>query len=189
MDIVGRAKNIFLSPNTEWPVIAAEPTTVGTLYSGYIAPMTAIGPVCSLVALLMFFGGIAMGAGFIAVAFTYVLNLAATFIVAMIAQYLAPQFGGRADIVAALKLVAYSTTPAWIGGIFNLIPSLAILNLLLALYGFYLLYTGATPVVNVPQEKAVTFTVVLVIAVIVVFVITGFILSAILGGGRVGMMG
>ena len=189
MDIVARAKNILLSPNTEWPVIAAEPTTVKDLYNTYIGILTAIGPICSLIALIMFFGGAAMGAGALAVVLTYVLNLAATYVVAMIAQYLAPQFGGRADIVAALKLVAYSTTPAWIGGIFNLIPSLAILNLLLALYGFYLLYTGATPVVNVPQEKAVTFTVVLVIAVIVVFVITGFILSAIVGGGRGGMMG
>jgi hypothetical protein len=189
MDIVARAKNILLSPNTEWPVIAAEPTTVKDLYNGYIGILAAIGPICSLLALIVFFGGAAMGAGALAMVMTYVINLAATYVVALIVQLLAPQFGGRADIVGALKLVAYSYTPAWIGGVFNLIPSLAILNLLLALYGFYLLYTGATPVVNVPQEKAVTFTVVLVIAVIVVFVVTGFILNAIVGGGMTGIMG
>jgi len=189
MGIVERAKNILLSPNTEWPVIAAEQTNVGTLYNTYIGPMAAIGPVCSLLALVMFFGGMGIGAGMFGLAILYLINLAATYIVALIVQALAPQFGGRADIVGALKLVAYSYTPAWVGGFFNLIPSLAILALLLSLYGFYLFYAGATPVVNVPKEKAVTFTVVMVIVMIVVFVITGFILSAIAGAGMVGMMG
>jgi hypothetical protein len=119
----------------------------------------------------------------------YAINLAATYVVALLAQFLAPQFGGRADIVDALKLVAYSATPAWVGGIFNLIPLLAILDLLLALYGFYLLYAGATPVVNVPKERAAIFTIVLVVAVIIVFFITSTIVGAIVGAGMMGMGG
>ncbi len=81
-----------------------------------------------------------------------------------------------------MKLVAYSYTPAWLGGVFALIPALGITTLLLAIYGFYVLY--AAPVVNVPKERAVTFTATLVIAVIVVFIVT----SAIIGAGMVGVM-
>ncbi len=33
--LVARAKAILLSPKTEWPVIAGEPTTVADLYKGY----------------------------------------------------------------------------------------------------------------------------------------------------------
>ena len=172
MSIVARAKNITLSPNSEWPVIAAEPATVGNLYSGYIVVLAAIGPVCSLLSLMFFLGGVRMGAGIIATIVTYAINLGTVYVVALIAQWLAPKFGGRADIVAALKLVAYSYTPAWIGGVFALIPALGILDLLLAFYGFYLIYAGATPVVNVPKERAATYTVVLVIAVIVAFAVT-----------------
>ena len=189
MDIVTRAKNIILSPNTEWPVIAAEQTTVKDLYQGYIAPLMAIGPICSFLALLFFARGLGMGAGLVGMIVIYAINLAATYVVALLAQFLAPQFGGRADIVDALKLVAYSSTPAWVGGVFNLIPLLAILDLLLALYGFYLLYAGATPVVNVPKERAAIFTIVLVVAVIIVFFITSTIVGAIVGAGMVGMGG
>jgi len=189
MDIVTRAKNITLSPNSEWPVIAAEPATVGTLYNGYIAVLAAIGPVCSLLGLMFFFGGAGIGAGFLATIVTYAINLGAVYVVAQIAQWLAPKFGGHADSVAALKLVAYSYTPAWIGGVFALIPALGIVTLLLALYGFYVLYAGATPVVNVPKERAVTFTATLVIAVIVVFAVTSAVVGAIVGAGMVGTMG
>jgi len=189
MDIVTRAKNIILSPNTEWPVIAAEQTTVKDLYQGYIAPLMAIGPICSFLALLFFARGLGMGAGLVGMIVIYAINLAATYVVALLAQFLAPQFGGRADIVDALKLVAYSSTPAWVGGVFNLIPLLAILDLLLALYGFYLLYAGATPVVNVPKERAAIFTIVLVVAVIIVFFITSTIVGAIVGAGMMGMGG
>jgi hypothetical protein len=189
MDIVTRAKNIILSPNTEWPVIAAEQTTVKDLYQGYIAPLMAIGPICSFLALLFFARGLGVGAGLVGMIVIYAINLAATYVVALLAQFLAPQFGGRADIVDALKLVAYSSTPAWVGGIFNLIPLLAILDLLLALYGFYLLYAGATPVVNVPKERAAIFTIVLVVAVIIVFFITSTIVGAIVGAGMMGMGG
>ena len=37
--IIARAKAILLTPRTEWAVIAAEPETVGGLYSGYIVIM------------------------------------------------------------------------------------------------------------------------------------------------------
>ena len=188
MDIVARAKNIILSPNSEWPVIAAEQTTVKDLYQGYIAPVSAIAPICTFLALLFFGRGVGAGAGLVAAIVIYAITLAATYVIALIAQFLAPQFGGRADIVDALKLVAYAYTPAWVGGVFNLIPLLGILDLLLALYGFYVLYAGATPVVNVPKDRAAVFTIVLVVAVILMFFIVSAIVGAIVGAGMVGMM-
>ena len=49
MSIVDRAKNICLTPNTEWPVIAAEPTSTGTLLSGYVVPLAAIGAIAGFI--------------------------------------------------------------------------------------------------------------------------------------------
>ena len=43
MAIVDRVKNICLTPNTEWPIIADEPTTTGDLITGYVVPLVAIG--------------------------------------------------------------------------------------------------------------------------------------------------
>src|SRR6266704_1281620 len=47
--LLERAKNILLKPNAEWPVIAAETTSTGKLYTGYIVPLAAIGPIASII--------------------------------------------------------------------------------------------------------------------------------------------
>ena len=41
-DIVTRVKAILTSPKTEWPVIAAETTTVADLYKNYVIILAAI---------------------------------------------------------------------------------------------------------------------------------------------------
>ena len=45
MSLVERVKNICLTPNTEWPVIAGETATTGGLITGYAAPLATIGVV------------------------------------------------------------------------------------------------------------------------------------------------
>jgi hypothetical protein len=187
MDIVSRAKNILVSPKTEWPVIASEATDVGALYSNYIVIMAAIPPVCALIGFSMFFGR-GVGFGFFGAIVQYALSLGGIYVVAVIARWLAPQFGGRDDLTQALKLVAYAHTPSWVGGIFFLLPVLGILNLLLSLYGLYLLYLGAAPVLGVPAERMFTYTAAIIITVIVVFVVISFIMSVFLGIGMTGMM-
>jgi hypothetical protein len=187
MDIVARAKSILLSPNTEWPVIAAEPTSVGALYTGYIMPLSAIPPLAILIGFSLLFGRFGVGFGLIGAIVSWALGLVGIYVAALVAQWLAPKFGGGGDFVPALKLVAYSHTASWVGGIFLLIPFLGIITFLMALYGLYLLYVGATPAAGVPKERAVTFTVALVVCVIVVFLVIGLIMR-LLGLGAMAMM-
>jgi len=187
MDIVTRAKNILLSPNTEWPVIAAERTTTGELYTGYIMPMSAIPPVCALIGLSLFLGKLGFGFGIIGALVSWALGLVGIYIVALLAQWLAPRFGGYGDPLAALKLVAYSHTAAWVGGVFMLVPFLGFLTFLMSLYGLYLLYTG-TPMVGVTRERALTYTGALVLCVIIVFFLISFILRVLLGITMMGLM-
>ena len=49
MDLVQRAKNICLSPTTEWPVIEAEQTPPATLITQYVVPLAALGAVAGLI--------------------------------------------------------------------------------------------------------------------------------------------
>ena len=60
--LVARAKAMLLSPKTEWPVAATEPSTVADLYKGYIIPLAAIPAIfafltMSLIGTSMMFGG------------------------------------------------------------------------------------------------------------------------------------
>jgi hypothetical protein len=103
------------------------------------------------------------------------------FIVSFVANVASPKFGGKDSFPAAFRLVAYSMTAAWVAAILGLIPSLALIGALLGLYSFYLFYLGATPVMGVPQDKAVTYTVVTVVAVIVLYLIVSAITATVLG--------
>jgi len=191
MNLVERVKNILVSPKTEWPVVEAEKTDVATLYTSYILILAAISPVCSLVGGLIFgmpnpLGGtIRLGFGTLLAQSisAYVVSLIVVYVVGMIVNFLAPTFGGTKDPIQGLKVAAYASTPGWLAGILNLVPSLAIVALLAALYGLYLLYLGLPVCMKSPKERAVGYTVVVVVSVIVVTVILGVILGMVFGAG------
>lgn len=172
MNLFERVKNILLSPKEEWLKIAAETATVQSLYVGYIVILAAIGPVVMLVA----FGALGFGFGASTAVFAYIHSLIGVAILALIVDVLAPSFGGTKDYVAALKLVAYSFTAAWIAQIALLLPVLGLLVLLVGLiYGFYLFFLGVPVLKKSTVDKAVPFTIVVVISAIVLMYLLGMI--------------
>lgn len=186
--IAARAKAILVAPKAEWPKIAGEPDSVQGVFTRYVVPLAAIGPVCSFIGGQLFGIG-ALGfnyhpsliAGFSSAVTAYVLALIMIFVVAWVANFLADKFGGRENFRQAFKLCTYSFTAAWVAGVLNLIPALGILVLLASLYGIYLFYLGATPMMGVPQDKAVAYTAVTILGVIVIDIIVAAITSAIAG--------
>jgi hypothetical protein len=182
MNLVDRAKRILLSPATEWPVIDAEVTTPARLYTGYIMPLAAIGPIAQVIGYSVF--GITvpglgtyrvpLGSAVTSALVGYLLALAGTYVLALIVDGLAPTFNGQRSQLQALKLVAYSSTAAWVAGIFLLIPALAVLTIL-GLYSLYLLYLGLPILMRAPRDKVVTYMVVVVLAAIVLFYLIGLI--------------
>jgi hypothetical protein len=184
MNVVDRVKNILISPKQEWPTIAAEPATVQSLYVGYIMILAAIGPLAIIIRGLSF--GSALGLPY-AIGM-YLLSLVAVSIMALIVDLLAPTFGAQRDFVASLKLVAYAYTAVWIAGIFRLIPAVGgIIGLLAGIYSLYTFYLGAPPVKKCPAEKAVGYTIIVLICNIVLFWLLGLmVLPMMLGGGIAG---
>ena len=77
-------------------------------------------------------------------------------------------------------------TPGWVAAGLGIIPSLSLIAGLIGLYGLYLLYKGATPVMKVPQEKAGVFTAVTVVCAIVLNIITGTVIGTVTGALGVG---
>lgn len=183
--IVQRAKDILLKPKETWPVVAAEPATVQSIYMPYVLVLAAIGPLAG------FIGGQVFGFTMLGVTYhpplagalvsaivSYGLSLATIFILALVIDGLAPNFGGKKDQVQALKVAAYSATAGWVGGIFGILPALAVIGLLFALYGLYLLYLGLPVLMKTPQDKALGYTVVVIIVYIVLFLIVGAVVAA-----------
>ena len=193
MSIIERAKNICLTPATEWPVIAAEPTSPGTIVSSYVVPLAAVGAIAG------FIGGSLIGhtlpllgtyrvplvTGLVAALFTFCMAIVGVFILSLIINALAPKFGGQQNSTQALKVAVYSFTPGWIAGVLQIVPVLGILAIFAALYGLYLLYLGLPRLMKCPEDKAVAYTAVVVVCAIVLFAVVGMVGGMITGAGLV----
>lgn len=194
--LLARIKGILLSPSTEWPRIAAEPATAGSIYMGYVAPLAAIGVIAGFIGHILigvnvpFVGHMRTGvfAGLATAILGFLLSFLSVFLVAWLVDVLAPTFGGQRDSLRALKVTAYSYTPAWVAGILHIIPALGVLAALAGLYGLYLLYLGLPVLMQCPKDKSVGYTVVLVICAIVIWVVIGALSTcAIAGLGFIGL--
>ncbi|MFC1476315.1 Yip1 family protein [Candidatus Zixiibacteriota bacterium] len=187
MNIISRVINIATKPKNEWPVIAAESATVQSIFTGFIMPLAAIGPVCGFIQSLMFTSALGfrppVGLLFVSMIVGYLLTLAGVFILAFIVDKLAPTFQSSGGMVQALKLVAYAQGPVWVAGVLGLIPFLGILTIFVGLYCLYIIYLGFTPVMNTPPEKVVPYLVVVIIVAIIVWVVIGLITASIVTVG------
>jgi hypothetical protein len=188
MALLDRVKNILLTPKTEWEVIDAEPTTVADLYKGYIIPLAAIGPVANAIGSSVFglrvpFLGTyrtPIGSAVVQAVVTYILTLVAVYVLSLIIDALAPTFDGTKSQIQGLKVAAYSYTASWVVGIFMLIPALSFLGIL-GIYSLYLLFLGLPVLMKAPKEKALGYTVVVILAAIVLFILIGVVAAALVG--------
>jgi Yip1 domain len=176
MSMIDRIKNIPMSPKTEWPTIAGEATTTQALYTGYIMILAAIGPIAMLLRSTL--------TGTIEMIITYIISLIMLYVVALIVDVLAPTFGGEKNLLQSLKLVAYSCTAVWLAGIFQILGMLAgIISLIALIYSLYTFYLGVTVMKKVPAEKAVTYTVVVILCVILLGALLGSLMRMTMFGG------
>jgi hypothetical protein len=185
--VIQRARLLLVSPRTEWPVIAAEPATVADLYRNYIMIMAAIPPVCGFVKVSLL--GYAwhgfrvyrrgIGPGLAAAIVEYVISLLAVYLLVVVIESLAPNFGAQPNRVQALKAVGYSYTASWVAGFAQILPGLyALFALAGVIYSVFLLYLGLPSTMKVPPEQAGGYTAVIAIIALVV----GWIIAVILGG-------
>jgi uncharacterized protein YqgC (DUF456 family) len=179
--LVARVKAIVLNPQSEWPRIEAERSSIADVYKSHVLPLAAIGPVALLIGSLVFgysLLGITYRPGVgeaIATAITsYVMSLIGVYLLALVIDLLAPSFGAVPDRTRAFKLAAYGATASWVVGIFSIVPMLGILGIL-GLYSLYLLYLGLPVMMKSPADKAGGYLAVVIVSALVLFLLLGFV--------------
>jgi len=193
MGLVDRVKNILLNPRQEWEVIDTETATPAGLYTGYVLPLAAIGPICTAIGYSVF--GIRLpfvgtwrtpiGSAITSAVVTYVLTLVGVYVMSLIIDNLAPTFGGTRGSIQALKVATYSYTASWVAGVFALIPGLRWLSIL-GIYSLYLLFLGLPVLMKSPKEKAFGYTAVVIIVAIVLGVIVAVVAGRFVAGPTMG---
>jgi hypothetical protein len=189
--LVNRIKNILLTPQTEWPVIGAEQHTVKDLYLKYFVIVAAISAVGWFIdSVIMGTSAFGMtvrtpfGLGIVMAVLLYLLALGTVFVVGLLADVLAPNFGGERSQVQGIKLIGYAATAGWLGALAGIIPWIGwIISLAAAIYGIYLVYLGAPHTVKVPADRAAGYTAILVIIWFVISLVVGGAIGLMAAGG------
>ncbi len=183
MNLIARVKAIMLDPDAEWPVIARETGDVKFLFTRYVAILALIPALAGFIGASIIGVSVSVGTfrvpllpGLINLVLGYAFTFVIVYAVALIIDALAPSFRTERNFPAALKLAVYSFTPVWVAGIFLLIPGLRFLTIL-GLYGFYLMWTGLTPLMGSPRDKSFFYAICAVVAAIVVTIVLAIVQS------------
>jgi hypothetical protein len=185
--LIDRIKNILLTPQTEWEKIDTEAADVNKIYLGYVLPLAALGAICAFIGTSVFgvnlFGTIyrvPMVTGLVGAVLQIGLSLAGVFLLAFVANALAPSFGSQQNMGQAHKLAAYGSTAGFLAGVFSIVPALAILGIV-GLYSLYLLYVGMPRMMKTPEDKRLVYLIVLILVVAIAWIVIGTVMGAVRG--------
>ena len=192
MNLLDRVKKILISPKSEWDVIKNEKYSVSELFTKYAIILAAIPAVAAILGFSL--TGVSTGFGNYTLPFgislkyavlTYVLSLAGAYLVAFIMDTLSPNFGAVKNMEDSFKVVVFSYTASWVGGIFLIIPSLSFLTALSGIYSLALLYMGMQKIKPAKQDKAVAYFVVTLVAAIIIEILVSAVVTSLVIGGNI----
>ncbi|MFO1402007.1 MAG: Yip1 family protein [Steroidobacteraceae bacterium] len=197
--LIARVKAILMTPKTEWPVIASEPSSAGDIYKNYVIWLAGAAAIASFISNSIigtqtwFFGTyrLPMVGGLVMAVIHWVQWLVFTWLFVWIVDALAPTFRGQKNRVEATKAVAYAFTAGWVGYVGVVVPYIGVLFALAGgIYGIYLLYLGLQHTMKCPQDQAGAYTAVsIIVAVVVALILNAVVFGTIVRAVGLGGMG
>jgi hypothetical protein len=174
---LSNVKEIILHHEAEWTRMMAEENDRQSLLRYGI---TLLALVYALVFVLTFIAAQSVMA-VIPFSFTYVissaivefaLSVASLYFMPQILAALAPSFGGKNDLMKALKLYLFVSTPAWIGMSIAMFPVLGWLAALAGIvYAIYLFWQHFGDALGIPEDKKIAYICAAIIIMLVLHIV------------------
>lgn len=173
MALLDRVKNIILKPKEEWLVINNETPPGASLIFTYLLPLALIAAVATFIGFSFFItAGFGMEYGLILALIVLIQIVVSVYVNALVTDALAPSFASEKNLGKSIQLVVYAATPAYVGGILNIIPFIGWLGSLAGgIYSIYLLYLGLSVMKKTPEDKVPVYLIVIIAVLIIVYFI------------------
>lgn len=184
MNLIERAKNMIVTPKTEWDVVAGESDTLSSVLTSYVIWLAAIPAASSLIGSVLISKVVGMEFAIKTAIIVYV-GAILSFVVATYAlDLLAEKFKSEKNLDKSAQLVAYASTASWIAGVCNALPIIGMLGSLAGgIYAIYLMYLGLGPMKKTPEDQKIIYMVIVFVVMIAVSVVVGSVLEMILLAG------
>ena len=176
--LLSHAFGLFTHPDEEWASIRKEHQTPRRVYVAYVFVLAAIAPICAYIS-TAYFGWTIGNERLIKLTeisalqlsiLTYLAMLVGVFALGYAINWMARTYGAK-----GIALAAYSCTPLFLAGFALLYPVPwfnAIVFLVAACYGAWLMYDGLPIVMGVEKDQAVMYAGALLTVALVILVST-----------------
>ncbi|MFL1468113.1 Yip1 family protein [Marinobacter sp. DUT-3] len=183
--LLSHAFGLFTHPDDEWNSIRKEHAPPRRLYVAYVLVLAAIAPICAYIS-TAYFGWTVGDDRLIKLTeisalqlsvLTYLAMLVGVFALGYAVNWMARTYGAVEEHVPSngIALVSYSCTPLFLAGFALLYPVPwfnAIVFLVAACYGAWLMYDGLPIVMGIEKERAVMYGGALLTVALVILVST-----------------
>jgi hypothetical protein len=178
-----RAKNLLITPQSEWVRVDAESNTRKQIAKSYLLPFIILIAICSIIGDSLFsLQPYSFTIILVKVVIQSLLLIGGVYLSAIIINELTTSFSISKDMEATFKLVTYSFTSFFIAScLVGLLPDMPVLALL-GLHSIYLFWLGTTPVLKTPETSKVGFVVVSFLIIIGIYAILSLIIATIVAG-------
>jgi hypothetical protein len=187
-NLVQRVINILTKPKEEWVVIENEQPEAMKLIGGYALILALIPAISAFIKFgiigysFMGYTTRSIGSGIQTALVQLLTAVVGVYLLAWVIEQLAPSFDSEKNFGRSLQLAVYASTPQWVAGILLLLStSLSMLILLIGLYAIYLFAIGLPVLKKTPKDKVAGYVALTIIAMIVISLVLGMILTAIFG--------
>ncbi|MFO7992841.1 MAG: Yip1 family protein [Marinobacter sp.] len=183
--LLNHAFGLFTHPDSEWAKIGKEHAPPRRLYVAYVFVLAAIAPICAYISTAHF--GWTVGSdrliklteisAFQMSVLTYLAMLVGVFALGYAINWMAKTYGANEEEIPSrgIALAAYSCTPLFLAGFALLYPVPwfnAIVFLIAAGYGAWLMYDGLPIVMGIHKDRAVMYAGALLTVALVILVST-----------------
>ncbi|MGE3250764.1 MAG: Yip1 family protein [Hyphomonadaceae bacterium] len=185
--ILSRAYGLLKDPKAEWEQIKAEETNAVSLMLGYVAPLAAVPALAGMIGQLVFGLGLYGTPSQIIVGavVTFLVFTALIYFLGLMTNAIAENFEAEKNELAALKVAAYSPTPAFLLGALSLWPPLWWAPLIGLAIAAFLLYRGLPPLMKCPPERALSYSATIIAAGLIALIVLGLLTSCVTGLGAI----
>ena len=183
--LLNHAFGLFTHPDSEWTAIGKEHAPPRRLYVAYVLVLAAIAPICAYISTAHF--GWTVGADRLIKlteisalqmsVLTYLAMLVGVFALGYAINWMAKTYGANDEEIPSkgIALAAYSCTPLFLAGFALLYPVPwfnAIVFMIAAGYGAWLMYDGIPIVMGIHKDRAVMYAGSLLTVALVILVLT-----------------
>jgi hypothetical protein len=162
---VDTIKNVIISPETEWDLIARDRISLVVLTRRFILPLALIAPIATIIGMHVFDMTWSPSAGYavprdriwdIGIA-NFVMEVGTVFLIAAVFYALARSEGVRCSFISALKVAIFGAAPLMISGVLLVMPISVIACMAVLVYTLTLYYLGVQRVMGIHKDNAAIF--------------------------------